>query len=212
MAVPSKIEKLSDVRIPTEQEGTAVVMVGSFAPVHRGHFDALHAAQTALTTRGLAVGSLVLTPNSPEYVERKLPDYHKTWHYERRIQKVLECDPHPRVPTYVDDVSGRRAGLNEMNDYVVRTVQQHLGYAATQMYLVVGSDQLLSMQSHLRSEANRAVCVLRPGNLDRIQEHLETPWVAEAVQAERFIITEREDMEHDISSTAARSADLAATL
>ena len=209
MAEISRINTISDVHPESVPQGNAIIMVGSFAPIHRGHFDAIHAASTALLGRGVPVDSLVLTPNSAEYVQRKLPDYHHEWTYERRIQKILEHNPHPHIPTYVDDISGRTARHEEINPHVPRTIERYLGHSACQIYLVVGSDQILSMEQHLRDDANRAICVLRPNNLADIKERLEIPWVANAVKSERFIITEREDMDNDISSTAIRKTTTA---
>jgi|GEM_PF-1020536 len=201
-----KIDRLSNTLSAENREGNVVAIVGSFAPVHRGHFDAIHAASTALTKQGLPVESLVFTPNSEEYVRKKLREDLGEWTYERRIQEILSQDPHPNISTYVDDLSGHEAKEKEINDYVTLTIRRHLGFTACQTYLVVGSDQLASMESHLSNEANRAVCVLRPGNLDYVQSQLETPWIADAIASSRFIITEREDMENDISSTTIRKA------
>jgi nicotinic acid mononucleotide adenylyltransferase len=205
MSEQLRINPLSDTYRQEERQGNAVIMIGSFAPIHKGHFDAVHAASAALTDRGASVESLILTPNSAEYVQRKLPEYHEEWTYERRVQEILDQAPHPHIPTYVDDVSGRiKHEQIILNSRVPLTVRRHLGFKAQQLYLVVGSDQLLSLESHLSVETNRAICVLRPNNLDEMQERLELPWVAAAVESERFIITEREDMENDVSSTAIR--------
>ena len=203
MCEQAKINTLSSAQ-PGIREGVAVVMVGSFAPVHKGHFDAVHAASTALAGQGNLVESVVLTPNSAEYVERKLPEDHGEWTYERRIHEILGRSPHPHIPTYVDDVSGRLARHEQINGYVPVTMRRYLGFTACQTYLVVGSDQLLSMESHLENERNRAVCVLRPGSLDYARDRLDLPWIAAAVEEGRFVITERENMKTDISSTAVR--------
>lgn len=201
----TKINRISESLSTGEREGNALVIVGSFAPIHDGHFDAVQAASTALLERGDTVDSLVLTPNSEEYVRNKISANRDAWSYERRIKGILSRDPHPATPTYVDDVSGPMAELRQINDYVPHTVRRHLGFTASQTVLVVGSDQLLSMQSHLENEDNRAVCVLRPGSMSQLGDHLGIPWVAKAVEAERFIITERADMENDISSTVIRN-------
>ena len=198
----TKINALADI-YPQETEGNAVVMVGTFAPVHEGHLDAIRAASSALTDRGLVVGSAVLTPNSSEYVQRKLPDDHQTWTFERRVRAILDHEPHPSIPTYVDTISGPAAGTEQINRFVPQTVQQYLGHAASEIYLVVGSDQLPSMEAHLE-HGNRAVCVLRPGNMEEVERQRKLPWVEAAVEEGRFIITGRPNMENDISSTAIR--------
>lgn len=209
MSELSRINRLSETFPADEPQGSAVVMTGSYAPIHRGHFDAMRAATLALVNRGVPVESLVITPNSAEYVANKLPEDHKTWTYERRIREILKAEPHPDMPTYVDDVSGRLAKHEWINDYVPEVIKRHLGFRAQQLYMVAGSDQLLSMESHLRNGVNKAVCVLRPGSLERVQENLAVPWVAEAVESGRFVITEREDMENDISSTDIRKSAMA---
>lgn len=209
MSEQAKINTLSSSSPVGNRQGNAIVMVGSFAPIHKGHFDAVRAASIALSQRGYPVESVVLTPNSPQYVQRKLPEYHRTWTYERRIQEILRSPAVPHISTYVDDVSGRSAGLEQINDFVPFTIRRHLGFTACQTHLIVGSDQILSVESHLRNETNRAVCVLRPGTQDYAMEQLDRPWVAEAVEEGRFIIAEREDMENDYSSSAIRQSVVA---
>lgn len=202
------IHRLSTAESNSPREGSAVVMVGSFAPVHRGHFDAVRAASRAITEHGISVESIILTPNSDPYLLRKMAAKGEelTWFYERRIEEIATQDsPFGHIPTFVDDISGARVGLNEINLAVPETIHRHLGIAAEQLYFVTGSDQLQSMQAHLASDINRAVCVLRPGHLERIQEVLRQDWVSQAVNQGRYIITERDDMKTDYSSTNLRS-------
>lgn len=198
-----KIRALSETVLPEGRQGNAVVMVGSFAPIHDGHFDALHSASNALTRQGALVESLILTPNSEEYLNSKLADESNEWPYERRIKFIRERTPHLVIPTYVDDISGRLAQEKQINNFVPGTIQRQLGFSATQLYFVVGSDQLLSMEEHLTTNG-RAVCVLRPGNMSEVQEQLKIQWLADAAQSDRLIVTERGNMQHDISSTAIR--------
>ncbi len=207
MSNQSRINRLSETHTPQTREGTAVVMIGSFAPIHSGHFDAAFSACAALEEREIPVESLVFTPNSAKYVQRKLPDEHEVWTYEHRIQRIVDEAPHPRIATYVDDVSGT-ADRKELilNGRVPVTIRRHLGFRANQLYLVVGSDQLLSVEAHLKDEINKAVCVLRPGSLDEIDENLRMPWVADAVETNRIVVTRHQDMVNAISSSAIRRA------
>ena len=198
-----RIKALSEVSLPHERQGSAVVMVGSFAPIHDGHFDALYSASNALIRQGTAVESLVLTPNSTEYLSNKLASESTEWPYERRIQYIQDRPSHLSIPTYVDDISGRLAKEKQINTFVPETIRRRLGFNATQLYLVVGSDQLMSMEEHLSADG-RAVCVLRPGNMDQLQTQLKVAWLTEATESERLIITKRSNMQHDISSTAIR--------
>ncbi len=199
-----RIKTLSETLSPNDREGSAVVMVGSFAPIHDGHFDAVHSASAALISRGHSVESLILAPNSSEYLEGKLAEESSEWPYERRVEYILGRDPHPTIPTYVDDISARLAQEKQINNFVPETIQRRLGFDALQLYLVVGSDQLLSMEAHLSEGDGKAICVLRPGSMDEVQERLKISWVSDATASERLIITERGNMEQDVSSTAIR--------
>lgn len=205
-----RIKRLSETHLPEERDGNAVVMIGSFAPIHSGHFDAAFSACAALEENEVPVESLVFTPNSAEYVRRKLPGEHKTWTYEHRIQRILDEIPHPRVPTYVDDVSGSPEHQELiLNSRVPITIRRHLGFRANQLYLLVGSDQLLSVRLHLENTTNKAVCVLRPGCMDEVDENLTIPWISDAVESKRLIVTEHGDMINAISSSAIRLAQSA---
>lgn len=199
-----EIQRLSDVPPLTDNPGESVVIVGSFAPIHDGHFDAAFSAVEALRLHGRNISSLVFTPNSTEYVRRKLGDDEGGWHYSSRINEITKRAQHPSVNTYVDDVSGPKAALREMNEEVLRTVSYKLGTPACRTHLVVGSDQLHSMMPHLDGTSNNAVCVLRPGRTDDLAEKLALPWAQRAVTSERLIITGRQNMENDISSTTIR--------
>jgi len=199
-----RIKTLSETLTTDSREGNAVVMVGSFAPIHDGHFDAVHSASAALINRGHSVESLVLAPNSSEYLQNKLAEESDEWPYERRVEYILGRDPHPTIPTYVDDISARLAQEKQINNFVSETIQRRLGFDALRLYLVVGSDQLLSMEAHLSEGDGKAICVLRPGSMDEVQERLKISWISDATASERLIITERGNMEQDVSSTAIR--------
>lgn len=168
--------------------------------------DAVQSASAALINRGHSVESLVLVPNSSEYLQNKLAEESDKWPYERRVEYILGRDPHPTIPTYVDDISACLAQEKQINNFVPETIRRHLGFDALQLYLVVGSDQLLSMESHLSDREGKAICVLRPGSMDEVQERLKISWISNATASERLIITERENMEQDVSSTAIRRA------
>ena len=200
------IRKISSLEKPIQSKGSTVVMVGSFAPIHKGHFDAVRAAGNALRERDIELDQIVLTPNNHEYLHRKLVEEGSPWTYDRRITEIMSRDtPITDVPTYVDDVSGRSIGLNEINDRVPHTLSRSLGVAAERLYFITGSDQILSMEAHLADPSKRAICVLRPdGKLDIAHTQLALPWARQAIEEGRYIVTEREDMEVDVSSTAIR--------
>lgn len=188
-------------------DGSSVVIVGSFAPIHRGHFDAIRAASRAVSEQIEPVGSIILSPNSDEYLARKLRGKGEelSWTYDRRIDAILkQSAPVEGVPTFVDDITGRYIGLEEINFEVPHTLRRSLGLAANRLFFVTGSDQLPSMQLHLENPDNRSVCVLRPGHMEALNDQLQQDWVMRAVQEGRYIITERDDMVNDISSTNIR--------
>lgn len=202
-----RIHRLSTVNPEATSKGSAIVMVGSFAPVHSGHFDAIRSASRAIIERSIGVGSIILSPNSDEYLTRKLASKSESlsWQYHRRIEEIVAREaPVEGVHTFVDDITGGYVGLEEINLEVPRTIHHHLGITAERLYFVTGSDQLPSMQAHLTDSENRAVCVLRPGHLNDMQDKLSQSWIAQAIAEGRYIITERDDMVNDVSSTDIR--------
>lgn len=189
------------------QEGRAVALVGSFAPVHEGHLDALLSAALAVERVDDSVNALTLVPNSSEYVRRKLGDVAGLWRFRPRVDAIMRTSTSFDIPTYVDDISGRVVGLDQINHIAPLTIEQSLGFDAARTYFVVGSDQLMTMEEHLSGTNNRAVCVERPGRHEEVKQHLQTSWVKEALVSGRFLVTSRANMAHDISSTNIRCAD-----
>lgn len=206
-----KLSEITPVEAPSGED-YAVVMVGSFAPVHSGHFDAVDAAYTALQSQERRVGSLVLVPNSAEYLASKFDGKDFGWTYEKRIEKITQQSNRLPIPAYVDNISGVTARHEQINAHVPRTLHHHLGLSACQLFFVVGSDQLPSMETHLKSSDSRAICVLRPGNLEGVESYLAQDWAQEATRQTRLIVTERADMINDISSTAIRLQSSRATV
>lgn len=202
----NNIRRISSLETMPSYAGNALVVVGSFAPVHDGHFDAVRAAGKALEERGSAVHSVVMAPNSDEYLYRKLQHEAGDWSFERRVQKILAREtPFGDTPTYVDDISGAYVGLNEINQEVPVTLRRVMGLTADRLFFVTGSDQIRSMEAHLAHSANRAICVMRPdGGLSTASQELSQEWAVQAIEEGRYIITDRENMETDISSTAVR--------
>lgn len=202
------IQRVSKTTLASPVEDCAVVMVGSFAPVHTGHLDAVDAAYTALCEQGKDIGALIFVPNSEEYISEKFAGTNYGWSYEKRINKIVEQTNRLPVPAYVDDISGSIARQEQINRHVPTTLKRRLGFSAHQLYFVVGSDQLVSMKSHLSDTANNAICVLRPGSIDGVSEQIQDDWAQQAMSENRLIITERADMVNDISSTEIRHLSL----
>lgn len=203
MSRPKRITAFSEVGSADGGDGCAVVMIGSYAPVYRGHFDAIGAAATALTAIDRPVGALVFVPNSEDYVRGKLGP-NTQWTFGRRVKEILTSDPHPTIPTYVDDVLGSRySGI--LNNRVGSSVEEHLGLAASQTLLVVGSDQLPSLEEYLGDDNSHAVCVLRPSHLDDMDRLRSLDWVSNAEALGRLVVTTRADMWNDYSSSQIRA-------
>lgn len=197
---------LSTIENFEQGQGSALVMVGSFAPVHEGHFDAIMSAERAMIAKGEDVSALVFAPNSDSYVSTKLKDTDGDWNFQRRISEFMKFDFQFKAPAFIDDITGRNPPERSISEETITTIEQRLGIQASKALLVVGSDQVASMKPHL--EANRAVCVIRPGSIGSVLEYSNEDWFSEAVRQDRYILTERNNRVTDISSTKIR-ADLA---
>lgn len=104
--------------------------------------------------------------------------------------------------SYVDDVTGLTPPEVSISEEVIDTVSHRLGIKACSLVLVVGTDQIASMQSHL--EYNRAICVLRPGSEAVLQNVVDEDWFKEATSEDRLLLASRENIKVDISSTQIR--------
>lgn len=200
------IERISSIQPGTGgdiAQGNVIVMVGSFAPIHEGHMDALISAKRAISLGAPPANTLVITPNSAEYVARKLGDEGEVWTYERRIEAIISLLGKSQELIYVDDISGPLAGEEQINDYIPLTIEERLGALSCQLFFVVGSDQLPSMEQHL-SQKGRSICVVRPGRDNILKSCLRMSWAKEALMEKRLIITPRANMTQDISSTDIR--------
>lgn len=184
-------------------QGTALIMVGSFAPVHEGHFDAMMSAERTMIAKGEDISTLVFAPNSDSYVSTKLNDTDGSWNFQRRISEFMKFDFQFRASAYVDDMTGMTPPEKSISEEVIDTVERQLGIQASKAVLVVGSDQVASMRPHL--ETNRAICVIRPGHINKVLYHSNEDWFKEAVNQGRYILTERQNRVKDINSTEIRA-------
>lgn len=194
--------RLSEAEKVSSETGSALLMVGSFAPVHAGHFDAMYAAEQALTGEGEGVVSSVFAPNSDSYVSFKVNDTCGRYSFERRVAEFLKMRSPLDSPTYVDDITGQSPPERSISEEVIDTVSRTLGIQACKAVLVVGSDQVSSMRSHI--ENNRVVCVLRPGSLEEVDIQRKERWFRRAIDDGRCILTVRKNMATDICSTDIR--------
>jgi len=198
------IERLSSVHTNNQDaKSSALVMVGSFAPIHAGHIDAMQSAESAfLKQYNERLIAKVFAPNSDSYVSIKLNDKNGEWNFDKRVSEFDKLDSEFDITAYVDDITGKNPPEKSISDEVIATVSRKIGIAASKVVLVVGSDQLASMKPHIQN--NRAVCVLRPGSLDVLLKYKDQEWFERAFYDGRYIITTRTDMIKDISSTAIR--------
>lgn len=199
------IPRLSTLSPYSLREGNAVGLVGSLAPIHSGHIDALQSAGRAVANHDGSVEALVLIPNSSEYVQRKLGKVAaRWWSFLERVDMISNLDTYFDIPVFVDDISGADIGLEQINDVAPITIEERLGLEGRNTYLVVGSDQLPSMEDYLSDMERKAVCVIRPGHHDEIQDSMNQKWAKQAIAERRLLVTLRSNMENDISSTEVR--------
>lgn len=196
------IRRLSSADKISSPSSVGLIVVGSFAPVHEGHFDAMRSAERALQARDWEVSANVFSPNSDSYVRQKLQDSEGIWSFGRRVNGFIGSYCGTTSPSFVDDISGSTPPERSISEAAVTSTSRQLGIRACNLMLVVGSDQIASMRSHLQT--NRAICILRPGYETVLEEYAQSNWFMEAVEAERYILADREDSEKDISSTEIR--------
>lgn len=197
-----RVERLSGASVYSNPDASGLVMVGSYAPVHEGHFDAMRSAERRLRAGGDDVSGAVFAPNSDSYVLDKIQDKDGVWNFERRVREFLERDRSTLSTSYVDDMTGSKPPEKTISEEVVATVSGRLGIKACNLVLVVGADQVGSMQPHL--EENRAICVIRPGYEGVLRDMMSQDWFADATRCERLMLTSRKNIELDISSTTIR--------
>lgn len=196
------IKKLSSAQEASNSNSSALIMVGSFAPLHPGHIDAMESAERVILRLDGSLAGLVYAPNSDSYVSLKLNDKVGEWNFERRVSEFTDKESGLLTPSYVDDVTGISPPERTISEEVISTVSRQLGIRACNAILIVGSDQIHSMKAHI--DENRAVCVVRPGYLSAIDEHKSQKWFRKAIKSDRLIITEHRDMVSQLSSTSIR--------
>ena len=76
------IKRLSTAEKYQNSDASGLVMVGSYAPVHDGHFDAMRSAEKRLMAMDDVAGC-VFAPNSDSYVLKKLQDDQGIWSYRQ---------------------------------------------------------------------------------------------------------------------------------
>lgn len=198
------IHRLSQIVAPIETRGNVLMMVGSFAPAHDGHIDAMESAEKALLKTDETVAANVFVPNSDSYVSIKLDDSEGKWNFSRRVNEFALFEPDTRSPSFVDDLTGLTPPERSISEEAISTASLRLGIEVCRVMLVVGSDQVDSMKPHL--DDNRAICIVRPGSEKEISERFNEKWFRDAVGDGRYILARRRILDHDISSTQIRAS------
>lgn len=196
------IERLSSANVYRNSDASGLIMVGSYAPVHEGHFDAMRSAEKRLLIQDDDIAGNVFAPNSDSYVLKKLHDAQGVWNFNRRVNEFTVRDSGTSSKSYVDDITGLTPPELSISEEVIDTMSRRLGIRACNLVLVVGTDQIVSIQPHI--EYNRAICVLRPGSESALQNVAVEDWFKEATNESRLLLTSRENIEVDISSTQIR--------
>lgn len=183
-----------------DNDGSTLLMVGSFAPVHAGHIDAMASAERALLRNGEQVKSAVFTPNSDSYVLKKVDDDGSHWSFDRRVAEFSRIAYTLNTLAYVDDITGVHSPERSITKEAIDTIIRNLGAKACKIAIVVGSDQIASMEPYI--ESNNVVCVKRPGSPMPVMQ----PWLRRAIESGQCTITDRELRERDINSTSIRAS------
>ncbi len=162
----------------------------------------MRSAERRLLKTGDDIAGNVFAPNSDSYVLKKLDDKDGTWSFDRRISEFISRNSATESLSYVDDITGSTPPEKSISESVINNVSDRLGISACSLVLVVGMDQVRSMEPHL--DTNRAICVLRPGYESKLQEVAQDDWFIDAVDAKRLLLTSRQNTDIDINSTVIR--------
>ena len=139
-------------------DGYVLFMLGSYAPFHEGHDDAITSAERAFLDAGYKIAGIVIVPHSDLYVGNKI---HETeWNIDRRIDSILDSKISCKSPLYLDDISHRHPALKKVNQIVLGTMKR-TGIDPSRIVIVVGADNLKSMAPYISS--HKVICLRRPG-------------------------------------------------
>lgn len=145
MGRSTSIERLSDSNKYHSSNASGLIIVGSYAPVHDGHFDAMRSAERRLLKDGDDIAGNIFAPNSDSYVLKKLNDKDGVWNFNRRISEFVSRRSGTESVSYVDDITGSKPPEKSISESVIDTVSSRLGIKACSLVLVVGMDQIRSM-------------------------------------------------------------------
>lgn len=188
-----QVERLSKFYGNVEKNECVLVIVGSFAPFHAGHVDAINSAYNFIARLGKEVNACLCVPNSDEYVLNKVNN--QRWDLHLRIDGIVnvlqktEC----KMNYIVDDITGECFCGNLVTDYAIANLRLRVGeIQKNNIFVVVGSDKIEEAMQYLNTY--NIICVRRPGY------DIEAPLCSYANVA----VIDRMNMACDISSTDIR--------
>lgn len=179
-------------------QGYILFMLGSYAPFHEGHNDAITSAERAFVAAGYTLGGVVIAPHSDLYVSYKI--HNSTWNINRRITSIVNANINCVSPLYLDDISCYQPAKDNVTQIVINTLKK-LGITTHRIAIVVGADNLASMAPHIAT--HKVICVRRPGydtSLSILQ--MNENFIK---NASNLIIADRQKVKKDISSTTIRA-------
>lgn len=211
-APPSAV-RLSEARVQATGEGLSdgkiLVLIGSFAPVHLGHLELIQNASNWLDDQERKARAVVLVPNSQSYVAKKLSgsEHQHLASIDERLSKMEKFLPaaleKSGTPVYIDDISCMLAKDGEfLNVICIETILKALGGTTDDIIVILGSDQLKSMQPYWRS--TETVVISRPGYNDEMYAMLRKRWVQKALRLFKLSIVDRPEGCVSMSSTKIR--------
>lgn len=176
-------------------------MLGSYAPFHEGHRDAIVSAEAALLESGYEIDSVVIVPHSDDYVQNKIQD--TSWNIDRRILSIANATIVCRSTIFIDDISCRKPIGKDPTAAVIETLINNIGVESSNIIIAVGADNIMSMIPYIKS--HKVACVQRPGYRRALSRLIENENFVDNKQ--NLIIAERRYNSADISSTIIRKKE-----
>lgn len=194
------------------QNAGVMVVMGSYAPMHRGHIDLMEAADKAARASGYTPIGAVFCLHSEARVRAKIHPVHPNApvQTETRVMEAFKVLPkylESGTPTFLDTwdatMPGGPRSFTDNMIRIVRTLEQ-LEVRWVTPIAVFGSDNAVSMRAF--AQYGHAICVNRPGHEDPGKRIAAEPQMVQAIRSGRVIITDRAPDAPNISSTDIRKS------
>lgn len=180
------------------RDGYLLFMLGSYAPFHEGHNDAITSAERAFIEAGHTLAGVIIAPHSDLYVSTKI--HNSNWDINRRISEITKATIDCSSPVYLDDISCYQPVKKNGTRIVINTLKK-LELDKRRIAIAVGADNLASMAPYIGSY--KIVCVRRPGydtslSILQMNENFIN-------NTSNLIIADRKEAKKDINSTTIRA-------